>query len=139
MDKISTGKINLRKSESRRKFFNGLYAEYTGIVIDKNGYIDSYQFNKILDDVNKCLNDDSDIEHHFYSIGKWFLDLNKNDDGSLILIKKMLGEKWESVRFQNLVRLGADIENANLASISRATLVGALLYQKEKMALENED
>lgn len=135
MDKISIGKINLRKSESRRKFFNGLYAEYTGIIINDNGYIDSDEFNAILEDVNKCFNDDLDMEHHFYSIGKWFLELNRNDESTLFLIKKILGEHWESIRFQSLVRLGADIENANLASISRATLVGALLYQKEKMAL----
>ena len=135
MDKISIGEINLRKSESRRKFFNGLYAEYTGIIINDNGYIDSGDFNAILEDVNKCLNDDLDMERHFYSIGQWFLELNKNDESTLILIKKMLGEHWEAMRFQNLVRLGADIENASLSSIPRATLVGAFLYQKEKMTL----
>lgn len=135
MEKISIGKSNSRKSESRRKFFNGLYAEYTGIIINKNAYIDSDVFNKILEDVNTLLNNDLDMEHHFYSIGKWFLEINKNDEGTLMLIKKMFGENWESMRFQNLVRLGADIENAGLASIPRATLVGALLYKKEKMAL----
>lgn len=63
--------------------------------------------------------------------------MNKNDNSTLVLIKNVLGEQWESIRFQNLVRLGADIENANLASLPRATLVGGLLYQKEKMALQN--
>lgn len=132
MDKISLIKINSRNLDSRRKFFNGLYAEYTGIIIKENGYIGSDEFNKILEDVNKCLNDDLEMEHHFYSIGKWFLELNKNNDSALMLIKNKLGESWESMRFQNLVRLGADIKNAHLESIPRATLVGSLLYQKEK-------
>ena len=82
--------------------------------------------------MNQCLNDDVDMEHHFYSIGKWFLELNKSNENELMLIENRLGENWESIRFQNLVRLGADIKNANLESIPRATLVGALLYQKEK-------
>jgi hypothetical protein len=75
------------------------------------------------------------MEHHFYSIGKWFLDLDRRDKSTLSLIKNKAVDNWESVRFQNLVRLGADIENANLSSIPRATLVGALLYQKEKKML----
>jgi hypothetical protein len=48
-------------------------------------------------------------------------------------IKIIAGDNWKSVRFKHLVRLGADIENAGLDTLPRATLVGALLYQKEKI------
>lgn len=82
--------------------------------------------------MNQCLDDYLEMENHFYLIGKSFLELNKNSSVSLIAIKNKFGDTWEAMRFQNLVRLGADIRNANLESIPRATLVGALLYQKEK-------
>ena len=78
---------------------------------------------------------EEEMEHHFYAIGKWFLSLNRNNNTALTVMSNVLGNEFESIRFQSLVRLGADIENANLASIPRATLVGALIYQKEKRML----
>ncbi|MDQ5930282.1 MAG: hypothetical protein QG594_2069 [Bacteroidota bacterium] len=130
---MSIYKIRARKKVSRQKFFNGLYAEYTGLALNENGYIDSASFNDLLDEIKIILGEKSDNEHQLYEIGKAFLDLKKNDKDRLTKISDFLGENWKTLRFQNLVRLGADIENAGLASLSRATLVGALLTQKEKM------
>ena len=132
MDKIKRLKDNSRSSESRRKFFSGLYAEYTGIVVKGHEYIDSNEFNEILNNVNNSFDDYVDIEQQFYLDGKLFLEENKSNLDMISSSKEALGNNWKSVRFQNLVRLGADIENAGLSSAPRATLVGALLYQKEK-------
>ena len=132
LGRIKCEKTGARKHESRKKFFNGLYAAYSGIVINNEGYINSVLFSKILDDVKEHLDSDLDIEHQLYLIGERFLKLNKNDGSNLESIKKIAGEDWKTVRFQNVVRLGADIENAGLETLPRATLVGALLYQKEK-------
>lgn len=109
-----------------------MYAEYTGIVISEEGYISSDAFNQILTDIKAHLNSDDNTEHKLYSIGEWFLKLHKNDETNLQYIKKMAGDNWKSVRFKNVVRLGADIEKSGLDTLPRATLVGALLYQKEK-------
>lgn len=79
------------------------------------------------------MDDEVDREHALYAIGKSFIELQKNKNDNLVVIQNKLGENWKALRFQNLVRLGSDIENTGLAALSRATLVGALLYQKEKM------
>jgi hypothetical protein len=107
--------------------------------VNNNGYIHSDLFKEILNDVNKSLNEELDMEHHFYLLGKSFLELNKNNNSTLDFIKNKFGDNWESVRFNNIVRIGADIENTGLASIPRATLVGALLYQKEKLRLKHKN
>lgn len=126
-------KIRARKKVSRQKFFNGLYAEYTGLALNENGYIDSAPFNALLEEIKVRLDEKADNEHRLYEMGKAFLDLKKNDKDRLTEISNLLGENWKALRFQNLVRLGADIENAGLSFLSRPTLVGALLTQKEKM------
>lgn len=77
------------------------------------------------------LDSEAEIESNLYSIGEWFIKLNKNNDKNLDHIKKIAGDDWKNFRFKNVVRLGADIENAGLSTLPRATLVGALLYQKE--------
>lgn len=110
-----------------------MYAEYSGLVINETGYMESPFFNQLLDDVKTFIDEDVTREHQIYAVGKSFLQLNKNKEEYLEQIKKILGEEWKALRFRNLVRLGADIENAGLGTLSRATLIGALLYQKEKL------
>lgn len=122
-----------RKNESRRKFFNGMYAEYSGLVINENGYMDSSSFNLLLDDVKKFMDNEVNREHQIYAIGKSFLERTNKNEEYIGQLKSILGNDWKNIRFRNLVRLGADIENAGLGTLSRATLIGALLYQKEKL------
>lgn len=110
-----------------------MYAEYSGLVVSENGYMDSLTFIQLLDEITLYLNNETDREHDLYSIGKNFLALRLNDNNHLAPIKIFYGDNWEATRFQNLVRLGADIANAGLGSLPRPTLVGALLYQKEKL------
>jgi hypothetical protein len=110
-----------------------MYAEYSGLVISEQGYMESSVFNIFLEDIKKFLDEEVSREHQVYAIGKSFLDLNKKKEDHLAQIKKILGDDWKALRFRNLVRLGADIENAGLGTLSRATLIGSLLYQKEKL------
>ncbi|MBA2649171.1 MAG: conjugal transfer protein TraD [Legionella sp.] len=90
--------------------------------------MESSVFVKLLDEVKAFLDEDVDREYQIYAIGKSFLELKKNKEEFLETLKKILGADWKNLRFRNLVRLGADIENAGLSTLSRATLVGALLY-----------
>lgn len=122
-----------RKYESRRKFFNGMYAEYSGLVINEKGYMESSVFNQLLDDVKLFIDKEVNREHQIYAIGKSFLERKDKNEDYLEQLKLTLGDDWKTIRFRNLVRLGADIENAGLGTLSRATLIGALLYQKEKL------
>lgn len=110
-----------------------MYAEYSGLVISEAGYMDSSSFKILLEAVKLFLDEEVSREHQIYAIGKSFLDLNKKKEDHLASMKKILGDNWKTLRFRNLVRLGADIENAGLGTLSRATLVGSLLYQKEKL------
>jgi hypothetical protein len=110
-----------------------MYAEYSGLVISETGYMESIVFNQLLDDIKIFIDEDVNREHQIYAIGKSFLEQNKKKEEHLEQLKKMLGEDWKALRFRNLVRLGADIENSGLGTLSRATLIGALLYQKEKL------
>ena len=110
-----------------------MYAEYSGLVINEMGYMESSVFNAVLEDVKNLLDEDVHREHKLYSLGKSFFELNKKKEDHLDNIKKILGDDWKALRFRNLVRLGADIENAGLGGLSRATLIGSLLYQKEKL------
>lgn len=77
------------------------------------------------------LDSEAEIESNLYSIGEWFIKLNKNHEENLGHIKKIAGDDWKNFRFENVVRLGADIKNAGLSTLPRATLVGAFLYQNE--------
>ena len=122
-----------RKHESRRKFFNGMYAEYSGLVINETGYMESSLFNQLLNEIKIFIDEDVNREHQIYAIGKSFLEQKNKKEEYLEQIKSLLGNDWKALRFRNLVRLGADIENAGLGTLSRATLLGALLYQKEKL------
>lgn len=110
-----------------------MYAEYSGLVISEAGYMKSSTFNNLLEDIKTLLDENVNMEHHLYAIGKSFLDSKNKNEVHLTNIKEILGNDWNALRFRNLVRLGADIENAGLGSLSRATLVGAFLYQKEKL------
>jgi len=122
----------LRNQVSRKKFFNGLYAEYSGLVLTDNGYIDSVLFIDMLNAAKQYIDDEPDNEHALYTLGKAFLARKKND-AYLDAIKDKLGSDWKALRFQHLVRLGADIHKVGLSSLTRATLVGVLLFQKEKL------
>lgn len=133
MTRLHIEKVNSRKIESRKKFFNGMYAEYSGLVFNENGYMDSPVFNKLLDDVKEFIDREVNREHQIYAIGKSFLEQNLKKEQHVEQLKKILGDDWKALRFRNLVRLGADIDNAGLGTLSRATLIGALLYQKEKL------
>lgn len=131
-----TERVNLdveksRKKQSRNKFFNGMYAEYSGLVIHENGYIDSITFINFLNRIIEHLDTEPAIEHLLYTVGKNFLASRLNDNAHIHTIQKSYGSNWKVLRFQNLVRLGADINNAGLDSLPRPTLVGAFLYQKE--------
>lgn len=110
-----------------------MYAEYSGLVLTSKGYMDSSVFTKLLEEIKTLLDDEVSKEHALFTLGKTFLESKKRNESHLENIKKMLGDDWNAVRFRNLVRLGADIENSGLGSLSRATLVGAFLYQKEKL------
>ncbi|HAU0369105.1 TPA: conjugal transfer protein TraD [Legionella pneumophila] len=110
-----------------------MYAEYTGLVFGKNGYMDSDLFIVLLDGLKKFIDEDVNREHHLYSIGKSYLQRKNKNGEYLSQLKSILGHDWKNIRFRNLVRLGADLENAGLGTLSRATLIGALLYQKEKL------
>lgn len=133
MTRLHIEHSKLRKGESRRKFFTGMYAEYSGLVINKQGYMESSLFNQLLDDLKIFLDADVNREHQFYTIGKSFLENNKNNKEYIDQLKLILGDDWKAIRFRNCVRLGADIDNAGLGILSRPTLIGALLYQKEKL------
>ncbi|MBA2710466.1 MAG: hypothetical protein H0U57_07745 [Tatlockia sp.] len=133
MTRLHIEKIKSRKIESRKKFFNGLYAEYSGLVFNEKGYMDSPSFNKLLEDLKLFIDLDISREHQIYAIGKSYLERNKKREQHLYYLKTILGDDWKAVRFRNLVRLGADIDNAGLGTLSRATLIGALLVQKEKL------
>ena len=61
-----------------------------------------------------------------------FLDSTKKEPQHVERLNILLGDTWKTIRFRNLVRLGADIENAGLASLAKPTLIGALLFLKEK-------
>ena len=112
---------------------NGLYAEYSGLVLNETGYMESSVFTLLLNDVKQFMDENISSEHQIYAVGKSFLELNKGKKEYLDELKTILGNEWKASRFRNLVRLGADIENSGLGSLSRATLIGALLYQKEKL------
>lgn len=109
-----------------------MYAEYSGLVFDEQGYMDSHSFNKILNEIIEFLDKMITREHQIYAIGISFLKHNVKKIQHAEQLKKILGSDWKALRFRNLVRLGADIENAGLGTLSRATLIGALLYYKEK-------
>lgn len=108
-----------------------MYAEFSGLVLTETGYMDSSSFNEVLEKIKTLLDEEVNKEHQLYVIGKSFLESKKRNDAHLANIKKMLGNDWNALRFRNLVRLGADIENAGLGTLSRATLIGSFLYQKE--------
>jgi hypothetical protein len=110
-----------------------MYAEFSGLVFSETGYMDSALFCSILEQAKEFLDGQVNREHKLYSLGKSFLEINKNKETHLALVKKILGDDWKSLRFRNLVRLGADIENSGLGTLSRPTLIGSLLYQKEKI------
>ena len=110
-----------------------MYAEYSRLVINENGYMESSLFNQLLDDVKIFIDNDVSREHQLYAIGKDFLERKNKSKEYLEQLKLTLGEDWNTIRFRHCVRLGADIENAGLGTLSRATLIGALLYQKEKL------
>lgn len=110
-----------------------MYAEYSGLVVLENGYMDSVTFIYLLNQITEYLDSEIAIEHHLYTIGKKFLALQLNDKQHLDIIQKIYGVDWKTSRFHNLVRLGADIDNACLGSLPRPTLVGAFLYLKEKL------
>ena len=110
-----------------------MYAEYSGLVLTKQGYMDSSVFTKLLEEIKTLLDEDVSTEHALFTLGKTFLESKSKNERHLINIKMILGDDWNAVRFRNLVRLGADIENSGLGTLSRATLVGAFLYQKEKL------
>lgn len=79
------------------------------------------------------MDEDLSREQQFYVIGKSFLSLQNQNEEKLIFIKTLLGEDWKKIRFRNLVRLGADIENAGLGDLSRAVLVGSMVYKNKKL------
>ncbi len=110
-----------------------MYAEYSGLVFNENGYMDSPVFNKLLEDMKEFIDREITREHQIYAIGKSYLQQNLKKTDHVEQLKIILGEDWRALRFRNLVRLGADIDNAGLGTLSRATLIGALLYQKEKL------
>lgn len=109
-----------------------MYAEYSGLVFNEKGYMDSLVFLKILEEAKRFLDEKTDREQQLHAIGTYFLEHYKKEQSHLVSIKNSLGEDWKTLRFRNLVRLGADIESSGLGSLSRATLMGVLLYQKEK-------
>lgn len=133
LNQLSINQLKERKYQSRSKFFNGMYAEYSGLVITETGYMDSSLFKQILEDVKTFLDGEANREHQLYTLGKSFLDSKKEKEKHLAHIKKIFGEEWSALRFRHLVRLGADIENAGLSTLARATLIGSFLYQKEKL------
>lgn len=132
MYRLSVNIHNERKFNARRKFFYGMYAECSGLVYCAKGYMDSARFIILLNKIKDFLDEDINHEHHLFVLGKSFLN-SKNKNASVHDIKNSLGDDWRAIRFSNLVRLGADIENAGLGTLSRATLVGSFLYQQHKL------
>lgn len=94
--------------------------------------MDSPAFLIALKDMKLFLDGQTQREQQLHTIGTFFLEHYKKENDHLTKVKNSLGEDWKALRFRHLVRLGADIESSGLGSLSRATLMGALLYQKEK-------
>jgi hypothetical protein len=113
------------------KFFNGLYAERTGVVFDESGYISSDKFKLLLDSV-VALIDTPGQEHALYCRGREFLENHKKEASHRYPTSLKEGDAGmaKTLRFHELVRFGADIINAGLSSLPKATLVGAFLYNK---------
>lgn len=117
-----------RQKESRRKFFNGLYVEYSGIAFINNNYIEEHDFIKKIEEANQLI-DNPEKEHHLYKIGSIILK-NKKPDKTLIKIRARFDndDEFKKYRYHNLVKLGAIIENHGLNKINKATMIGAFKY-----------
>lgn len=77
-----------------------------------------------------------EAEHTFYRLGEAAFNskLFMEDESFTVKLSAFFGEKWKQIRYRNLVRLGADIENSGLAEYSKATILGGLLYYTKQQA-----
>ena len=131
--RLKAASIKSRKRLARKKFFLGMYAEHSGLVLSQEGYMPSPLFIEQLDTIKAFMDEDVSLEPQLYALGRAFFSQPTNNEKNMPFLKGLFGEAWKKQRFMHLVRLGADIENSGLGTLPRPVLVGALLYQNAKL------
>lgn len=119
---------NSREQEARRKFFSGLYAEYSGVAFKNNNYIEEHDLIEIINKAHGMV-EDPEKEHLLYKLGVHVL-AQKKENPMLEKIKSLFSNEndFQKYRFHNLVKIGAIIENNGLTKLNRAAMVGAFKY-----------
>ena len=130
-EKLQLERRKQRHDIAKRKFYTGLYAEYTGLALCDGDYIQLEQLRNRLN-IACTLLDNPDLEHRLYTLGLSFINDNKDKKTPL---KKNFSchEELEKYRFHQLVTIGAEIENYGLTQHTRAALVGAYLVTMRKL------
>lgn len=117
-----------RYASTSEKFFKGLCFESAGVVLNKHG-----EFISTSEVVDICTRISPIIKTHpewLYTIGRTvfknsFLSKHPHVQKNY---ERLFGQSWKKIRFRNLVRIGGDVLNTDIASVKNPVLTGALWY-----------
>lgn len=116
----------------------GLSWEKAGLAWTGKSYLDSETAFNICQQLGEKIEQASGLEHDFYRAGEraFHSQAFMGNTIHLAALEAILGVNWKRLRYHHLVRLGGDILRSGLASYSKATILGALLFYAKNQILK---